>query len=273
MADTPIIDMHHHVSGDPTYPDQLARTCERLGVRKVCVMAIEADRYMPRIGNNAAVEAAFRAHPDLIVGFGHVRLGVDDPSKVDELRDRGFFGLKFIIPPKTYHDESFLPVYERAEALGMPGLFHLGIVARQQTGHDVRVDCSLMRPVFLDSIARTFPDWTIIGAHLGNPWYEEATMAARWNPNLYFDLSGSTLKYRSPEYLGGLLWWDSTTRYGSPDGTSAWDKILFASDVDHFEIKDVLHDYENVFRTLHLSPEQRYRIRYGNGARILGLED
>jgi uncharacterized protein len=272
MPDTPIIDIHHHLSSDPAYPDLLAATCERLGIRKVCAMAIEKDLFMPEIADNDAVEAGFKQHPDLIVGFGHVRLGIDGPEKVTELKERGFTGLKFIIPPKTYHDESFLPIYERAEALRMPGLFHLGIVARQDAGHHVRVDCSLMRPVYLDSIARTFPDWTIIGAHLGNPWYEEATMAARWNPNLYFDLTGSTLKYRSAEYLGGLLWWDSTTRYGSPDKSSAWDKILFGSDVDFFEIKDVLHDYELVIKTLHLSQDTRYRIRYGNAARILGLE-
>ena len=272
MPDTPIIDMHHHLSSDPAYPDKLARACERLHIEKVCVMAIEPDLFMPEIADNAAVEAGFHKHPDLIVGFGHIRLGKDGPEKVSELKDRGFTGLKFIIPLKAYHDESFYPVYERAEELHMPGLFHLGIVARQASGHHVRVDCSLMRPVFLDSIARSYPGWTIIGAHLGNPWYDEATMAARWNPNLYFDLSGSTLKYRKPEYLGELLWWDSTTRYGSPDGSSAWEKIVFGSDVDYYEIKDVLHDYENVFKTLHLSEKVRHDIRYRNGARILGLE-
>lgn len=272
MADTPIIDMHHHLGGEPGYADKLAAACARLNIRKVCVMGIEKGCYLGAISDNAAVEAAFKQHPDLIVGFGHVRLGVDGPEKVDELKGRGFTGLKFIVPPKAYNDESFFPVYMRAEELKMPGLFHLGIVARQESGHHVRVDCTLMRPAFLDSIARTFPDWTIIGAHLGNPWYEEATMTARWNPNVFFDLSGSTLKKKKPEFIGELLWWDSTTRYGSPDGAAAWEKILFGSDVDYYEIKDVLHDYDVLMRSVQVRPEWRYAVRYGTAARILGLE-
>lgn len=51
-----------------------------------------------------------------------------------------------------------------------------------------------MRPIYLDTIARAFPDLKIIGAHLGNPWYQEAAEVARWNPNVFFDLTGSTLK-------------------------------------------------------------------------------
>jgi len=272
MPDTPIIDAHHHLGSEPDYADRLAECCGRLGIRRVCIMGIEPGCSLGAFGGNDAVEAAFRKHPALIVGFGHVRLGQDGPEKVTELKQRGFTGLKFIIPPKAYNDELFFPVYEKAEDLHMPGLFHLGIVARQEQGHHVRVDCSLMRPIFLDSIARTFPDWTIIGAHLGNPWYEEATMTARWNPNVYFDLSGSTLKKKKPEFLCELLWWDSTTRYGSPDGRSAWEKILFASDVDYYEIKDVLHDYEVLMRAAALRPELRYAVRYGTAARILGLE-
>jgi hypothetical protein len=49
-----------------------------------------------------------------------------------------------------------------------------------------------MRVTTLDNIARRFPKLTI-GAHLGNPDYAWAAEIGRWNPNLYFDLSGSTL--------------------------------------------------------------------------------
>ena len=272
MSDTPIIDMHHHLGKEPDYADRLAAACERLGIIRVCLVAIEPGCYLTSFGGNDAVERAFKQHPDLMVGFGHVRLGIDGPQKVSELKDRGFTGLKFIVPARPYDDESFFLIYERAEELGMPGLFHLGIVARQEEGHHVRVRCHYMRPVHLDAIARTFPRFTIIGAHLGNPWYEEAAMTARWNPNVFFDLSGSTLKYRTPQFLGELLWWDSTTRYGSPDGSHAWEKIVFGSDVEYYEIKDVLHDYEVVMKANHLRPDLRSAVRYRTAARILGLQ-
>lgn len=272
MADTPIIDIHHHLGNEPDYADRLAEACKRLNVVKICIMALENWGSGGGFGGNDAVERAFTKYPDLIVGFGHVQGDFEGPEKVQELKDRGFTGLKFMTPRKQYNDESYFPIYEKAEELGMPGLFHMGIVARHRSGHDVRIDCNLMRPIYLDSIARTFPDWTIIGAHLGNPWHEEASMTARWNPNVFFDISGSTLKKKRPEFLGELLWWDSTTRYGSPDGTSAWDKILFGSDVPYFEIKDVLHDYEVLMKANQLRPEQRYAVRYGTAAKLLGLE-
>jgi hypothetical protein len=50
-----------------------------------------------------------------------------------------------------------------------------------------------MRTFHLEEIARRFPKLTVIGAHWGNPEYEWAAEVARWNPNVLFDLSGSTL--------------------------------------------------------------------------------
>ena len=73
-------------------------------------------------------------------------------------------------------DKAFYPVYERASELAMPGLFHLGVVARHE-GLEARfINSDFMRPIHLDAIARVFPDWTMIGAHFGNPWHKEAGM-------------------------------------------------------------------------------------------------
>jgi len=49
----------------------------------------------------------------------------------------------------------------------------------------------------LDLIARHWPTLTVIGAHLGNPDYAEAGEVARWNFNLYFDLTGSSSSRKS----------------------------------------------------------------------------
>jgi predicted TIM-barrel fold metal-dependent hydrolase len=97
-------------------------------------------------------------------------------------------------------------------------------------------------------------------------------MACRWNPNLFFDLSGSLLKYRSPEYLGALLWWTPTGVVRSPDGTDAWQKILFGSDVEAARVAEVVQDYETLMNRLNLRPELREAVRYGTAARVLGLK-
>jgi len=270
MLNRRIIDAHHHMGSEDGYADRLAETCQKLGIVKVCLVCTNVDGQGEQ--NNQRTRAAFERYPDLYVGFGGVDLWADDgPDQVQRLHDEGFRGLKFIIPPKAYHDPSFYPVYERAQALGMPALFHLGIVARGS--RRARVDNNLMRPIYLDTIARDLPELTIIGAHLGNPWYEEATMSCRWNPNLYFDLSGSTLKKKAPQFLGELLWWTPTTFYRDVEGRYAWEKIVFGSDVNHAYVRDVLNDYERTMQALNLEPALQEKVLYGTMAGILGIED
>ena len=48
---------------------------------------------------------------------------------------------------------------------------------------------------------RKFPD-------LGNPDYGEAWMMCRGHSNTYFDLSGSTLKKKTPAFFEEMLWWE-----------------------------------------------------------------
>ena len=153
----------------------------------------------------------------------------------------------------------------------MPTYFHLGIVARNEAESPDRVDCNLMRPIYLDTIARAFPKLQVLGAHLGNPWYEEATMSCRWNPNLYFDLSGSTLKKKKPAFLGELLWWGGSTysTYADTLGRSAWEKIVFGSDVKAEDVHDVIADYQQVIETLGLSTDLADAVFYRTAAAIL----
>jgi uncharacterized protein len=65
------------------------------------------------------------------------------------------------------------------------------------------------RPTTLDKIARRFPKLTIIGAHLDNQDCAWAAEIARWNPNLYFDLSGSSLIKKQNDYtfFKSIFWW------------------------------------------------------------------
>ena len=67
----------------------------------------------------------------------------------------------------------------------MPVLFHTGV---RQTG-----SFALLCPVYLATIAANDPKLNVIGAHFGNPWYDEAAESARRDKNLYFDLTGSSL--------------------------------------------------------------------------------
>jgi len=261
-----VVDMHQHLNKNNT-ADALAAEYKDLGIEKCTLMAMPPNR-VPE--NNQDTLDAYKKYPDLFVPFFGFDLDGMSPDELDAAQKAGFVGVKLIGPKKPYNDFGYFPAYERAADLGMPVLFHLGIVAN----HGPWVDCdsNLMRPIHLDHIARTHPTLTIVGAHLGNPWYDEATMSCRWNSNLFFDLSGSTLKKKSPEFLGSLLWWTPHTAYRSSDRTYAWEKIVFGSDVHWSQVRDVMRDYELLMNALDLSPAFRDKVWYGTAARVLGLE-
>ena len=277
MKPEKVIDMHHHVLRQPAeeYADAAAKVAEQNNIVKIVLVGLEYEG--SAVGRNESLLACWRRHPGLFVPFAGINLWRPVRGElVDELKDAGFMGLKFIMPPKTYHDEAFYPYYQRAEELKMPILFHLGIVARggilgwgqKRPG---RVDNNLMRPIYLDTIARAFPELQMIGAHMGNPWFEEAGMSCRWNPNLYFDLSGSTLKRKKPDFFADLLWWggDTYPAYRDQFGRDAWEKIVFGSDVQAEDIPDVLNDYAKIVEGLNLSKELADAIFYRTSANIL----
>ncbi len=265
-----IIDCHHHLGSEPDYLEKLVRECTRLRIDKVCLMGLPDYR---GISTNSQIEEAMKRYPDLVVGFAFVDLGRSVPDDLDRFKKEGFQGLKFIYPPVNYDEQKFDPIYRRAEELEMVALFHLGIVARNESLKSERISSNYMRPIYLDTIARIVPDLTLIGAHLGNPWYEEATMSARWNPNLYFDLSGSTLKKKTPEFLENLLWWTPDTRYRGPRGRYAWEKIVFGSDVPYNEIEEVMTDYKRVLDVLEVSEEIQNKIFGQTMAEVLRLQE
>lgn len=263
-----IIDCHHHLSDRAGYVDELVKKCEELKIDRVCLMGLSDSE---GASSNLQIKDAIDKYPDTLVGFAFIDLGTAEPDDINRFKDQGFRGLKFICPPSNYDDEKYDKIYERAGELEMVVLFHLGVVARSGRVRPNRVRNNNMRPIYLDTIARLFPELNIVGAHLGNPWYEEATMSARWNPNLYFDLTGSTLKKKNAEFLGTLLWWTPTTRYRDPEKRYAWQKIVYGSDVPCDEFEDIMNDYQKIMDELDIDKKIQEEVFGGTIARLLKL--
>ena len=123
---------------------------------------------------------------------------------------------------------------ERAEKYKMIILFHTGIVNRTHPEIPEDASSDRMRVSTLDLIARRFPQLTVIGAHLGNPDYAWAGEIGRWNPNIYFDVSGSTLIKKQEDYtfFNSIFWWTSVKSPHTPKtSASAFEKLVFGSDV------------------------------------------
>lgn len=266
-----VIDAHHHLGQEADYADKLIDTMAKLGIDKTVLLATSTSG--PG-SSNEQIAKAVQKHPDTLIGFGWVDPALD-PNAVDtvqRLHDSGFKGLKFIKTRKAYDDRSYIPTYQKAADLEMPILFHQGIVARHADDIKNDVHSGRMMPVHLDYIARQVPELVMIGAHLGNPWWYEGGMVLRWNPNLYMDITGSTLKMLAPEDVGKILWWRRDSQYRDPWGRDAWEKIVFGTDVPYFLMEDVMNDYRNCMDLLGVPPDIQKGVWGDTMAKILTYE-
>lgn len=241
-----LIDVHIHYNGDPAFLEKLVAKLDAVnGLAFVLTFSKDLD----------SVKAAIARHPNRLMGLGD--LSLDDPlalDLVDRFHAAGFRGLGELTRPlKNYDDRSYWPIYERAEKYHMIVLFHTGIVSRQhpETPADVSVD--RMRPTTLDGIARRFPQLTMIGAHLGNPDYAWAAEVTRWNPNLYFDLSGSSLikKQDDPTFWKSIFWWSGVVSPHTPaNAPNAFERLVFGSDVFNGELDEFDREIERYHQML-----------------------
>ena len=264
-----IIDTHVHLQNVPGYLEQLLEVVAQLKINKIVLFTVAPGS---RWTTNEQVLAAHREHPQIIIPFYCFRPGINDPREVEQAHQSGFKGLKVTNPAANYNDESFFPVWEQCEVFGMPVTFHTGIISRNAEQVEQDLDSSRMKVIYLDRIARRFQKMTMFVAHLGNPDHAEACMMCRWHANMYFDLSGSTLKYRKPTFFRELLWWGrETVRYRDEFGRGPWEKIVFGTDVTPAEMDDTLQDYQRLFRALKLSPELQAAVMGGTAAKLLAV--
>jgi predicted TIM-barrel fold metal-dependent hydrolase len=87
-------------------------------------------------------------------------------------------------------DERMWPAYSKVQDLGVPLLFHSG--ASELPGYDSQY----ARPGQFEKMAKAFPKLTLILAHFGRGYYEEAIALAQKYPNLFFDTAACL---QSPE--------------------------------------------------------------------------
>ena len=134
-------------------------------------------------------------------------------------------------------------------------IFHTGISARLNPKVSADVSVDRMRVTALDGIARHFPGLTLIGAHMGNPDYAFAAEIGRWNPNIYFDLSGSSLIKLQNNYgfFNSIFWWSGIESLHTPKSdTSAFEKLVFGSDVFNGDLAEFDRALDRYHRMLNV---------------------
>ncbi len=285
-----IFDVHIHFPRNWEKPNEdpaplverLAEIATSAGITKGCVLT--GGRFGPSYERGIEILSQY---PDLFVPVAVIDPEVIGRDEVLELHEMGYRGLKLIGVARPYDEPDYLAAYAAAERLGMPILFHMGVIGggidysithqrrdpkaaamfqRMQGMRDRNpmrdVSANRMSPVHLDTIAQRFPDLRIIGAHLGNQGnYEYATSVARWRPNVALDMSGGETIERHAVELQLI---------GHEIGI---EKLVFGSDCGMDDIREHIDRFEAIYEELQLSEADRERLWWRNGAEIYGFEE
>jgi uncharacterized protein len=222
-----VIDGHLHYNGDPAFLQKLLAKLDSVdGMAFLLVPPADMGTAVPII----------HANPNRLIGFAEIDMdsahALEDIDLAHEAGFRGIGELEYVA--HNYDDPIYFPIYKRAEKYHMIALFHTGIVNREHPNVRTNVSISRMRVTRLDLIARMFPKLTIVAAHMGNPDYAWAAEIARWNPNVYVDLSGSSLIKKQNDYtfFKSIFWWSGVVSPHTPKSShSAFERLVFGSDV------------------------------------------
>ena len=183
--------------------------------------------------NNDTVAALLQKQPQKYIAFAAIC-----PTENNALRevDRcvlelGFKGLKMTPIYGGWHpmDPRAIPLYARAEKLGLPILFHQG------TTFPRKAPLKYAHPEQLEDIALRFPALKMVIAHLGHPWESETIVLIRKQPNIYSDISG--LFYRPWQFYNSLR---LAVEYGVTH------KLLFGTDFPIATIQETIDGLHHV---------------------------
>ncbi len=220
------------------------------GVDRALVSAWCGDRGW--LLTNEHVAEVVAAAPDRFVGVGCVDLR--DPMQavrtVRACAERGFRAIRLLpwlwgLPP---NHRRFYPVYVACVEAGLPfctQIGHTGPMRSSEYG----------RPIpYLEDVLIDFPELTVVGGHVGQPWIHEVLSLARKCPNFYIDTSAYTVS-RLPSELVGYM------------RTSGRRRVLFGSNYPMIDPAICLKGLDE----LGLDDEARALFLGGNAARVFGL--
>jgi predicted TIM-barrel fold metal-dependent hydrolase len=169
--------------------------------------------------------------------------------------DLGLRGLR--LEPYAYGDgmvgappnqKMYWPIYAKCVELDLPVSLQVG-----HTGPLLPSEAG--RPIYLDEVALAFPELTLIGCHLGQPWHEEMMILAWKHPNVYVETSARTPKH----------WPESFVQFAGGYGQ---DKVLWATDYPLLTFDRTLQE----LRDLGVSDTAYRKIVRDNAIRAFRLE-
>ncbi|MCF6177511.1 MAG: amidohydrolase family protein [Victivallaceae bacterium] len=277
-----IINVHTHLKHRQNIAERI-KLWHDCNVVKTCIQVIPLEGYY----TNEEMVKIIAEYAEMIMVFGHIDLGsdlntqktdfipkIDQPDKIDRLKEQGFAGLKLTAPQYAYDDEIYFPLYERAEALAMPILFHTGNLAPNPNYSQKLTSQNKMRCIYLDSIGRAFPKLKMIMGHLGHPEYNIGLDIIYTFKNIYGELSGhSGSQWRETELrkLFAPLPGADMSNPLENQALKLFEKICFGTDNPEPPVWIELS--QRLMDELELPPELQERYWWENAATILDLDN
>ena len=175
-------------------------------------------------GRHASIEhtAELAArHKDRLIPWARIspRTGVKGVRELERVvKELGIRGLEVsTFREQLYpNDKKYYPLYTKCVELDIPAR----IYCTMNYASDRAMDFG--RPIYLDEVARDFPELTIIAALGGWPWVPELVGLARRHGNIYIDLAAHRPKNVAKPGSG----FEMLLQFGN---TLLQDRMLFAS--------------------------------------------
>jgi len=167
---------------------------ENAGVEKSVIMALDQTRICKMCLPDDYVYEFVRRNPEKLIGFSGIE-PIDSTGKFKNgclkqvekaVNEYGFKGVGELGPVYSHYypnDKTIYPVYQKALELEVPVCIHLG------SSPIKFVEARYMDPIYVDDVARDFPDLKIDIAHMGYPRTQETLAMMRVRPNIYSDIS------------------------------------------------------------------------------------
>ncbi|MEW6111177.1 MAG: amidohydrolase family protein [Thermodesulfobacteriota bacterium] len=221
-------------------------------VDRAVVLAEYAPKTTGVVTNEFIVD--FCKGTDRLIPFGCVCLyeGPDPVVQAERcLKGWGCRGIKFLPTYAHFFPDNprLLPVYELAQDLDFPVMFHTGTSIFK--GSRIKYG----NPLLLDDIAEDFPRLVIVMSHGGRPfWYSEAEWLLRRHPNMHIDLAGIP-----PKQLPQIF----------PHLEQLSDRFVFGTDWPG--IQSIAAQADQI-RNLPFHPDTIEALLWRNAARLLKLD-
>lgn len=177
-------------------------------------------------------------------------------AEIDLRRERGACGIKLHPTNQRFYpnDRRLWPVYDRAQELGLPIIFHSGALPLGQQTADYA------HPKHFPDVLSAFPRLTVVMAHLAFGDVAACADLARAYPNVFFDCCGVINGTEKTPVLSDEAAVAALRQVGA-------ERVMFGSDYPWF---DPALDAARIQR-LPLTDAERRAILLDNAIRILAL--